>query len=304
MENAVSNMELKQFMRLFSDKQQRALGDDFCIVNVRYDQNLRDFMLPVRVDAYLVLFCMSGSVRLNVNMKEFMLEKDQLTLLIPGYICQVVDYDRQHPEEIQYVLVGMSRRLLSALHLDLNQLFDDGSLILETPSVTLTAEEKSIAVRYLNLAKVILESSLSNKRECMGSLISSIFVLSEGIFSRQIEKAIKEEKARFSRAEGVFSKFLRLLSEFHMQERNVSFYAGKLALSPKYLSKLIKQASGRSAPEWINSFVTLEAKNLLRYSDMSIKEIVYRLHFSDQPSFTKFFKSHTGLTPAQFRKQI
>ena len=75
----------------------------------------------------------------------------------------------------------------------------------------------------------------------------------------------------------------------------------KLCLTPKYLSKLIKQASGRSAPDWIDDFVILEAKNLLKYTDLAIKEIVYKLHFPNQSVFFKFFKAHTGLTPSEYR---
>ena len=156
----------------------------------------------------------------------------------------------------------------------------------------------SIAQRYLQLAEAIQASPLANKRECLDALYTSFFLLNEG------QQAAVPSVQPLSRAEDVFSRFIRLLSEFHLRERNVGFYAGKLALSPTYLSNLIKQASGRSAPEWIDSFVILEARNYLRYSDLSIKEIVFRLNFSDQPTFTKFFKSHTGLTPAQFRKQL
>ena len=64
----------------------------------------------------------------------------------------------------------------------------------------------------------------------------------------------------------------------------------------------MREASGRSAPEWIDSFVILEAKNLLKYSEKSIKEIVFALHFPNQSVFYKFFKAHTGLTPSEYRK--
>jgi AraC-like DNA-binding protein len=302
MDSAVYNMELRQFKELFADEQQIALGDDFCIVNVRYDRQLIEFESPVRLDAYLVLFCIGGSVRMSVNMKEFVLEKDQLALLIPGYIGQVVDFDREHKEDIHYVIVGMSRRYLSQLNLDLNRLFAEGTIFLSNPCVKLNKEERAIALRYLQLASGIMESSLSNKSDCLGTLITSIFYLSEGIFSRELQRAKETSVLRSSRSEEIFSKFVRLLAEYHLRERTVSFYADKLCLSPKYFSKLIKNASGRSAPDWIDSFVILEAKNFLRYSDMSIKEIVYRLNFTDQPTFTKFFKAHTGMTPAQFRK--
>lgn len=302
MDSAVYNMELRQFKELFADEQQIALGDDFCIVNVRYDRQLIEFESPVRLDAYLVLFCIGGSVRMSVNMKEFVLEKDQLALLIPGYIGQVVDFDREHKEDIHYVIVGMSRRYLSQLNLDLNRLFAEGTIFLSNPCVKLNKEERAIALRYLQLASGIMESSLSNKSDCLGTLITSIFYLSEGIFRRELQRAKETSVLRSSRSEEIFSKFVRLLAEYHLRERTVSFYADKLCLSPKYFSKLIKNASGRSAPDWIDSFVILEAKNFLRYSDMSIKEIVYRLNFTDQPTFTKFFKAHTGMTPAQFRK--
>lgn len=302
MDSAVYNMELRQFKELFADEQQIALGDDFCIVNVRYDRQLIEFESPVRLDAYLVLFCIGGSVRMSVNMKEFVLEKDQLALLIPGYIGQVVDFDREHKEDIHYVIVGMSRRYLSQLNLDLNRLFAEGTIFLSNPCVKLNKDERAIALRYLQLASGIMESSLSNKSDCLGTLITSIFYLSEGIFSRELQRAKETSVLRSSRSEEIFSKFVRLLAEYHLRERTVSFYADKLCLSPKYFSKLIKNASGRSAPDWIDSFVILEAKNFLRYSDMSIKEIVYRLNFTDQPTFTKFFKAHTGMTPAQFRK--
>ena len=81
----------------------------------------------------------------------------------------------------------------------------------------------------------------------------------------------------------------------------MAFYADKLCLSPKYLSKLIKEVSGKPAPEWIDSYVMLEAKHLLKYSNLPIKEIVYRLNFSNQTVFYKYFKAHTGMTPTDYR---
>ena len=302
MDSNFYNMELSQFLSLFADDRSKALGDDFCIVDVRFDGNLQKFFTPARLDAYLLLFCISGSIRMSINMKEFDIEKNQMALFIPGYIGQLVGFDQSHKDDLHYMLVGISRRFLSLLHLDLNRLFSDGVLLLDSPCVTLTEEERSLAFRYLQLATEILSSSISNKRECLGSLISSIFYLSEGIFGHQVTDVKLASGSGTSRSDDVFNKFLRLLAEYHMSERNVGFYANKLCLSPKYFSKLIKSASGRCAPEWIDDYVILEAKNFLKYSDMSIKEVVYRLHFSDQPTFTKFFKAHTGMTPAQFRK--
>ena len=99
----------------------------------------------------------------------------------------------------------------------------------------------------------------------------------------------------------VFDQFIKLVSQNYTVHRNVGFYADKLCLTPKYLSKLIRDTSGRSAPDWIDSYVVLEAKNLLKYSNATIKEIVYTLNFPNQSVFYKFFKARTGMTPTEYR---
>ena len=99
----------------------------------------------------------------------------------------------------------------------------------------------------------------------------------------------------------IFDQFIKLVKDNYMMYRNVGFYAEHLSLTPKYLSRIIKDASGRSAPEWIDEYVMLEAKNLLKFSGLAIKEIVYRLNFPSQSVFYKFFKARTGMTPTEYK---
>jgi AraC-like DNA-binding protein len=99
----------------------------------------------------------------------------------------------------------------------------------------------------------------------------------------------------------LFEQFIALVAKYHTQYRNVAFYADKLCLTPKYMSKLIKTATGKSAPEWIDAYVILEAKNLLKYSNDTIKQIVFKLNFPNQSVFYKFFKARTGMTPSEYR---
>lgn len=103
------------------------------------------------------------------------------------------------------------------------------------------------------------------------------------------------------RHERYFERFMQILSRNYIQERSVGFYAEQMNLTPKYLTTVIRKASGRTATDWINSFVILEAKNLLKYSALSIQEIAYRLNFPNQSFFGKYFKNHTGLTPSAYR---
>jgi AraC-like DNA-binding protein len=63
----------------------------------------------------------------------------------------------------------------------------------------------------------------------------------------------------------------------------------------------VKETSGQSAPEWIDQYVILEAKQMLKHSDLCIKEISDELNFANPSFFFKYFKKHTGMTPNQYR---
>jgi YesN/AraC family two-component response regulator len=99
----------------------------------------------------------------------------------------------------------------------------------------------------------------------------------------------------------IFLCFLSLTQQHARTEREVAFYADKLCITPKYLSKIVKDTSGQSAPQWIDQYVILEAKQLLKHSDRCIKEISDELNFPNPSFFFKYFKKHTGLTPNQYR---
>ena len=90
--------------------------------------------------------------------------------------------------------------------------------------------------------------------------------------------------------------------EYYKEERSLGFYAGKLCITPKYLSLISKDVSGRSAGEWIDQYVVLEAKTLLKSTRMSIQEIADVLNFANQSFFGKYFKHHTGISPKEYRK--
>ena len=65
---------------------------------------------------------------------------------------------------------------------------------------------------------------------------------------------------------------------------------------------LVKEATGRSATEWIDEFVIIEAKNLLRFSGKNIQQVAYALNFPNQSSFGKYFKRLTGISPMAYQK--
>lgn len=295
---------MAQFRQLFPVSDCINVGDDFCVIDMRYDKNLNILKHPCRFDGYLVFFCVSGRVRMTVNLTDFDVVEDSLFINFPGDIITVPELDNSQKESLHFIVMAMTREYMSGMKVNMPQLMSRGIALLRNPCLVLTGEEKAIAKKYLELASDILRSNLLYKRECITSLLSSLFYLDGGVIeSRMNDAKAKAELAVADRSKVVFDRFISVVSEYHTQERGMAFYADKLCLTPKYLSKLVKAASGRSAPDWIDAYVMLEAKNMLKYSDMPIKEIVSRLNFPNPSTFHKFFKANTGITPLQYRKK-
>lgn len=302
MEEILHNISIRRFKSRFPDMPGAALGDDLLIADLRYDKALSVFKYPFRFDGYIIIFCISGRIQLEVNLDAFQVGSNSLVLNVPGNIIRVsgVETDERN---LHFIVVAMSKSFMSGVRFDFNRLFNESMALLDNPCITLDRSERRLCREYLDLASVLLTSDIQNKKEAIGALISSISYVLGSIWTGKLTAAERKPHAPSAKAKNVYDQFLRLVTDYHTSERNMKFYADRLCLTPKYLSKLVKTVSGRSAPDWIDAFVILEAKNLLKYSDLSIKQIVAKLNFPNQSVFYKFFKSHTGKTPSQYRNE-
>ena len=140
-------------------------------------------------------------------------------------------------------------------------------------------------------------------RESVSAILSSVFYQFASYVDDYLRVEHPDTRTDSSRSRRMFEDFMKLVKDNHHAERMVGFYADRLCVTPKYLSKVVKEVSGRSAPEWIDGFVIMSAKSMLKYSDMTVKEIAIELNFPNQSFFSKFFKSQTGATPNEYREK-
>ncbi|WP_294594008.1 helix-turn-helix domain-containing protein [uncultured Bacteroides sp.] len=112
------------------------------------------------------------------------------------------------------------------------------------------------------------------------------------------------QSIKYTRKEKLVFDFFCLIIEYHSVSRDVAFYAEKMCISPKYLTMLVTDNTGRSAKEWIVEYTIIEIKALLRDSNFEIKEIVSQTNFQSSSTMTRFFREHTGITPSEYRKNI
>ena len=299
----MQNIGLKQVSRLIPHYEGLRLGEDFFLVDVDSGQNLEFMNDPFRADAYFLVYCVNGGLDIEVNLKSYSLSSDMLLISLPGSILRVVTPLNKDSRDGRFLVLAFSKDFLTDINIDIRKATDGHYFFSETPCIEIDREERRFLSKYLSLMKDIMDTDIPGKKGALGALFSSIFYVLSGLYQAKMESNDQPEVVSSSqiRLKLLFESFMKLVSEYHISERGVAFYAGRLGLTPKYLSKLVKQYSGRSAPDWIDSFVILEAKSMLRYSGDSIKEIVYRLNFLNPSVFYKYFKAHTGMTPSEYR---
>ena len=116
------------------------------------------------------------------------------------------------------------------------------------------------------------------------------------------QHSIAEHKTS-RRVEEFFIGFIRLLPHHFAERHDIAFYASALHITPVYLSRVVRQVTGRTVIDYINQMLVMEASFLLRTSPMSITQIAERLHFADTPSFSKFFLRMKGMNPRRYRME-
>ncbi len=111
-----------------------------------------------------------------------------------------------------------------------------------------------------------------------------------------------ENRSALSREQRLFTDFIQLVSSYATQEHTLDFYARRLFLSPRYMSALVKQTSGKAAKQWIDDAIVARIKVELIHGDKSAAQIADEMNFPNPSFFSKFFKRLTGMSPQAYRE--
>jgi AraC-like DNA-binding protein len=249
---------------------------------------------PRRMGCKLFALCTQGKAQYSVDTVEYTVYANDMMIISEGQITDDVMLSRDFNGMGIIVSDDFFNEIVKDVH-ELSTLF---LFTRANPVCHLTQQECDNIVDYFRMLKQKTDDLKHHfRRETVRSLLTTmIYDLSNIIFRMQ-----NTVDRRQTRGEAIFTQFLQLVELNFRHERRVSWYAKQLCISPKYLSGIIKQVSRRTPNDWIDNFVTLEIRVLLRNSTKSIKEIAQELNFPNQSFFGKFFKEHVGLSPSQYR---
>ncbi|MCM1292524.1 MAG: helix-turn-helix domain-containing protein [Bacteroides sp.] len=285
---------IKKYSSQFS-----SLGSDYVFSRLTKTDRFNEFNPhTMRIDDITIVLCLSGSIDINVNLSSVHLEPNMLMIIGSGSIFNVdsVDWDKLDA----YVFVT-SPDFIRDINFDVNVMTAVNVAPNRQPLFSLTDEEVRLMSRYLDLIhyNTVDNTDARYVRSISRSLVAAaVYQLMQFAATRQVHS---DSAAPLSRKANYVKEFMHLVSTHYRCERGIAFYARHLFISPKYLSLIIKEATGRSAAEWIDDLVIMEAKNLLRFSGKNVQQIAYELNFSNQSAFGKYFKHLTGMSPTKFQ---
>lgn len=269
------------------------LEDDVILSsNVEIKDNLFD--TPCRLDAFMLVFCVNGEADIQINLHKYKMYPGILAFNIPDNIIQI---SNMRNLKIHPIIISSS--FLKRMNIRMNDLMRLYVFAKKVPFVSLEYSELMTLEKYYFLLEDIILSRENQKEAVMEGLIQSLFCKLNSIVQRlqnmESEFTVKE------RNEEIFESFMELLTQYHTTERSLNFYAAKMGITANYLSKLIKEFSGRTAVEWVDEYVILEAKSMLKHTQYTIQEIAYKLNFPSPSFFGKYFRRLTGTTPKQYK---
>ena len=252
-------------------------------------------------DCSLIIYCTEGKLQIEINEQQYLLRPHDLLLcrsdlIIGNYMhspdmkCGAVAVRKHALDDIFYLCVREDTKW-----------WEKSKYILQHPVIHMDERQQELIQLFNRLFQLYREDTRSGLSENIRRIFAQAAIYELLCWLEESIKQTPETEHKQGRQEILFRDFARLLQENKGRQREVRWYADRLAVTPKYLSVVCNTVTGKSAQGVINDLTVQEIKRLLLRTDMSVKEICVELDFVSLSFFCKYVKRHLGMTAHQYR---
>jgi len=245
---------------------------------------------PVRIGFDLWLVVRSGYIRIASDIVITEIPASSFSVLTEGKNVEILDITEDFRAYI-FILSGKFQN-----DLGINEFLSLKLRFNLSPTILLDSQSMDALEEYHRMAVRIISLNDNPYRWDSFLNLTKAFYYGGGYYFFQRENRPYIENSTLIR-------FLSLAEKYASLHRDTGFYAEKLCLTSKYLSRLVKEKTGRTAKEIILNYVSLQAKTMLIGTDLTVQQISDALHFPSQSVFGKFFRKANGLSPSEYRKK-
>ncbi|MBR4850360.1 MAG: AraC family transcriptional regulator [Alistipes sp.] len=252
---------------------------------------------PCRIDAMVMVVCVQGEVSFSSHMSDYTLKAGQ------SFVSSASVFQFHSVANSEFYALAFESSFLTSMNVDMRFILRMVSQLRINASVSDVSKDSMCIIQDL-FGRILADYSVKPLSECMEASLRHLFCaliyrISDAIIATNYALPTMGVKERSSE---YFERLMVLLADNFREQRNVEFYAEKMNISSKHLSRVIRNYTGKSVHQWIDEFVALEIKNLLKYSNMSIQQISFELNFPNPSFMGQYFKRITGQTPGEYKK--
>lgn len=264
------------------------------------EHDVSRFMLspyPFKLNFAVAILCTRGEMHVRLNLIEYKLQENDVLIVLPGSIGECLSFGDDY--RIAIIIFPQDRQF-DGLEMSLTIAFQNFTN--HHPLIHLTPEEMDEALMLYRLMRnKIRQPATPLTREALECYLKLLCL--NGYQWHAAHSKETESKEATDRKHFIFNRFIALVRKHYTAQREIGFYADKMCLTPKYLSIVVHEASGRYAKEWIKDYVILEAKALLKSRKYTAQQVGDMLNFPNASFFGKYFKAATGRTPKEYMKE-
>ena len=294
MEEEIRLMDIKALQEY--SRQNNSI-DDYLFMTERLE-NMLAGEKTIKTKVFLMIYCTQGEVNLEMNNKSYHLQANDLLVSLPntfiGRILASPDY--------QVKIICLSGRFIQRLTQTEKYTWKSFNYLHRNPIKHLGEKEKGLLCQYLNLMEnKIPRSKEPYQKDILLYLTSAFFTEFVAAVGKDTITPEEGVQKAVNQPDFIFKRFMEALTSDNGRHRTLTYYADLFNYSPKYLSRIIKQVSGKNALTLIHENAIECIIHELKYSNKSIKEIAIAFEFSNISFFAQYVKKHLGVTPSEYR---
>lgn len=250
-------------------------------------------MVPKRMDHCIIYLCTQGAMDVEVDMVKYHCEAPCIINFFPLQVVSPISAG----EDFKCAYIALSDKLFDEVLFRFPAEFI--GFIKDNLYHAMGSDPFSRDMQFWSMIKDKFEDRTNVCRKDIIVSLLRVFFLEA---YNDVYKRLSSDRSKKSRKNVIIKDFFTLILKYGTEHREVSFYAGKLCITPKYLSMVTMELEGKGAKECIDNFVITEIKLRLNSTSDSIQEIAEALHFPNQSFLCKYFRLNTGFTPTDWRK--
>lgn len=250
---------------------------------------------PVKIELILVIACLGGSMNFRVNMIDNILRTNDILVVTTGVIGECLGIS---PDCRLAIMAFSDERYMKEMNVSF--LMSVQKFLSKTTKISLSDKEmRDYTEIYMHMRRKISQENYFYKKEVITGYLQ-VLICDCCQYVKMQEEDIPKANSRKLQ---IYDSFIAEVQRHYTCERSIGFYAGKLCITPKYLSRIVQNVSGKLAGEWIKDYVILEAKALLKSRQYTVQQIADKLNFPNQSTFGIYFKKAVGISPKAYQEK-